>query len=431
MTPRRRVVVLGAGPAGLMAALAAQRAGASVIVLAAGWGTLYWHAGCVDVLGYHPGRLDLVESPAEALAALVARQPDHPYALAGVEGVAAALDDLAAVCAEAGYPLEGSIGANVLIPTGVGGARPTCLAPATMTAGDVRRAGPTLIVGFERFFDLTPSLVADNLEHRGAIARAVTIDLPLLRSRRFVDAKALATLFERADFRHEVALALGPKLGRATRVGFPAVLGIDHATAVVNDLRTRLGVEVFEIPVVPPSIPGMRLHRILTRAVRDRGGRVYEGMEAVAAESRDRTVQAVLTAAAVRRKRTAGDAFVLATGGLLGGGIVGGHDGSLREVVFGLPVHGPQNRAEWLRVDFDDPAGHPVFRAGLVVDEQLRPVDRDGGPLLENVHVAGGALAGAEAVRERSHDGIAVATGRLAGMAATGTTVRTHGEVPA
>ncbi len=48
------VVVLGAGPAGLMAGLAAQRQGARVRVHAKGWGLFHWHAGCVDVLGHHP-----------------------------------------------------------------------------------------------------------------------------------------------------------------------------------------------------------------------------------------------------------------------------------------------------------------------------------------------------------------------------------------
>ncbi|MBA2336546.1 MAG: FAD-binding protein, partial [Acidimicrobiia bacterium] len=41
------VVVVGAGPAGLMAGLAAARAGARVRVLAKGWGLFHWHAGCV------------------------------------------------------------------------------------------------------------------------------------------------------------------------------------------------------------------------------------------------------------------------------------------------------------------------------------------------------------------------------------------------
>lgn len=415
------VVVVGAGPAGLMAGLAAARAGARVRVLAKGWGLFHWHAGCVDVLGYDPVGGGRIVSLREGLAALIAARPDHPYGLVGVDGVLAALADVSTVCAAAGYPLVGSFDRNRLVLTGVGGARPTCLAPATMAAGDLDRGDPAVIVGFDRFLDLTAGLVAANLEHRGIPSRAVTLDLPSLRGRRFVNGPILAALFETESFRAEVAAVLSPKVGRAGRVGFPAVLGLEGAAAVVADLRRRLGVDVFEIPVAPPSIPGIRLHRILVAAIRAAGGRVHDGMEAVGSESAERRVTALLTESAARNLRTRADAFVLATGGILGGGIVGHEDGELTEVVFGLPVNGPGDRADWLRPDFTDPAGHPVYRSGLTVDAELRPVGDDGMPVFGNVHVAGGAIGGADAIAERSVDGIALATGRYAGTLAAAT----------
>ena len=416
------VVVIGGGPAGLMAGLAAQRQGARVRVLAKGWGVFHWHAGCVDVLGYHPVPGAMVTSPRSDLSHLIATRPDHPYALVGVGGVSSALDDLRALCAAAGYPLVGSIDRNRLIPTGVGAARPTCLVPETMAGGDLEGQGAMLIVGFERFPDLTPTLVADNLGRRGIAARGVTLDLASLRARRFVNGPVLASLFETEEFRAEVTAALLPRVGRAVRVGFPAVLGHDGATKVVADLRSRLGVDVFEIPVVPPSIPGMRLHRILAAAIRAGGGRVHDGMEAVATESEaedgHRRVTAVLTEAAARNRRHTADAYVLATGGILGGGIVGSEEDGLAEVVFGLPVAAPAERSEWLRPEFTDPAGHPVYRSGVVVDGELRPLDPGGSIVCSNLHAAGGILAGADPIAERSVDGIALATGRRAGLLA-------------
>ncbi|MBA2337569.1 MAG: glycerol-3-phosphate dehydrogenase subunit GlpB [Acidimicrobiia bacterium] len=428
-----RVVVVGGGPAGLLAGLAASRHGARVRVLARGWGVFHWHAGCVDVLGYQQGDGTPVASPRQAVAALVAATPDHPYALVGTDGVAEVLTELSRLCAAAGYPLVGSFDSNQLMPTAVGGARPTCLAPATMTAGELGRGDAALIVGFDRFPDLAPGLVAANLEQRGIPSRPVTLDLAALRRRRFVTGPVLAALFETEEFRAEVAAALGPKVGRAGRIGFPAVLGLDRASEVVADLRHRLGAEVFEIPVVPPSIPGLRLHRILTAAIRTAGGRVSDGMAAVGAETtghetsgtttsgddgHGQRVTAVLTEAAARTRRNAADAFVLATGGILGGGIVGEEDGRLTEVVFGLPVSGPHQRDDWLRADFADPAGHPVYRSGLVVDAELRPIGGDGAAVYGNLHAAGGAIAGADAIRERSVDGIALATGHRAGVLA-------------
>jgi len=48
------VIVIGAGLAGLMAAEAAQRRGARVLVLARGMGSLPLTTGCLDALGYFP-----------------------------------------------------------------------------------------------------------------------------------------------------------------------------------------------------------------------------------------------------------------------------------------------------------------------------------------------------------------------------------------
>ncbi|HEX2236716.1 MAG TPA: hypothetical protein VHK89_10610, partial [Actinomycetota bacterium] len=53
---------------------------------------------------------------------------------------------------------------------------------------------------------------------------------------------------------------------------------------------------------------------------------------------------------------------------------------------------------------------HPLGRAGIAVDDELRPVGAGGEPLLENVRIAGAALAGALPWREKSGDGISVST---------------------
>jgi glycerol-3-phosphate dehydrogenase subunit B len=62
-----------------------------------------------------------------------------------------------------------------------------------------------------------------------------------------------------------------------------------------------------------------------------------------------------------------------------------------------------------------DKDGHPVYRAGVVVDENFRPTNGNGRPIYENVHAAGAALANAEVIRERSMEGVALATGFAVG----------------
>jgi glycerol-3-phosphate dehydrogenase subunit B len=413
------VLVVGAGPAGLTAGWQAAVRGAKVRVVAKGWGALHWHAGCIDVLGYYPlDGSEPLEAATEGISGLVEDHPHHPYAILGLERVVEAVQRLQDLCELAGYPLQGSLDRNWLLPSAVGARRPTSLAPATMVSGDLRSREPMLIVGFEQLPDFYAALVAANLTAQEVPSRDVTLDLPGLRGRRFTTPPILADLFDHSGFREEVAQALQPKLGKAARVGFPGVLGTQHPLEVRDDLEARLGRPVFEIPTLPPSVPGMRLHRILVQAIESAGGSVFQGMEALSVSTEDGRLLSVNTEAAARHRSHRADAFVLATGGILGGGIAAGQDGALREPVLRLPLVGPAGRAAWFGRGFLDAAGHPVYRAGVRVDAGLRPLDGEGRVIYQNLYAAGGALADAEVLRERSLEGVAVATGYLAGQQA-------------
>lgn len=54
-----------------------------------------------------------------------------------------------------------------------------------------------------------------------------------------------------------------PKLDGVAMVGFPAILGFLPETRA--KLADMLGVPLFEIPTLPPSVPGTRLFRALKR----------------------------------------------------------------------------------------------------------------------------------------------------------------------
>ena len=150
-------------------------------------------------------------------------------------------------------------------------------------------------------------------------------------------------------------------------------------------------------------------------AIATAGGRVYPGLEGVGIESEGERVTAVLTEAAARTKPHRFENYIVATGGILGGGIITREDGTAREVVFDLPVTLPASRQDWFEQDFMDPNGHPVYKAGVRIDEKFQPLNGSRQPVYENLYAAGTTLSHSEVIRERSFEGVALATGFAVG----------------
>jgi glycerol-3-phosphate dehydrogenase subunit B len=403
------VVVVGTGLAGLTAAARLAEDGARVLVLANGVGATHLSGGTIDVFGYAPER---VERPAEAIAALVDARPGHPYTLVGADGVAAAVDWFKARIAAgplAPYAYVGGVDENLLLPTAAGVPRPSAVVPETMAGGDLRRDAPVCIVGFRALKDFHPALAADMLTRAGVQARSVELDL-VPEGRADVNALGFARAFDDPGFRAEVTAQLGGRLGVEERAAFPAVLGIADPNGAWSELEDRLGRIVFEIPTLPPSVPGMRVQRSLHETLRRAGGRVILNVEVIGAEHEGGRVSALRTRVGLRQELRGADWVVLATGGFASGGIELDSRWTARETALGLPVTGvPEPGAERFRPGyFDD---HPMARAGVAVDRELRPVDGGGDRLYENVLVAGATLAGAEPWREKSGDGLSLSSG--------------------
>ncbi|NWF80782.1 MAG: glycerol-3-phosphate dehydrogenase subunit GlpB [Chloroflexi bacterium] len=406
-------IVIGAGLAGLMAAIGRAEQGERVLLLARGHGATHWAAGCIDLLA------DAAD-PLAAVRRLVAERPEHPYARAGEAALAAGLARLQAACAAAGYPLVGSARHTLHIPTALGALRPTALVPVTMAAGEARQLAdgrPTLIAGFHELRDFFPPLVAANLRAQGFPADGITLQLPPGEWRHAVDALALARLFEQTPFRAALGrqLAVEVRRGGYARVGLPAVLGLRDAVTVVRELQAHAGALIFEIPTLPPSLPGIRLYHALEDALLRLGGQLQIGSLVLRAEGADTTLAAVYSEAAAREQRHHAPRWVLATGGIAGGGLRAMPTGELHETALGLPVRGPAGHADWFARRFLAEPGHAVFRAGIAVDGQLRPLDAAGRVVYANVAVAGGAIAGYDPIREGCLEGVAIATGYAAG----------------
>jgi len=418
------VVIIGAGLAGLSAAVRLAEAGASVRVLAKGVGSTHLSAGTIDVLGYDADDRR-VERPLEALAELPA---EHPYGLVGAAGVSTAVEWFKGRIADgprAPYAYVGDADRNILLPTAVGAVAPSAAVPETMAGGDLRSGARVCVVGFRALKDFYPALVADNLSRGadGVEARSVELDL---RPEGRADPSALAYArgFDDEAFRADVVAQVVARLAPDERVAFPAVLGLVSPHEVWSYMEHRLGRPVFEIPTLPPSVPGMRVYATLGQLLVRAGGRVVLNTIITGAERSGDRVRSLRARVGLREVTWEPEWVVLATGGFSAGGLELDSNWVTREVALGLPVAGaPPPGEERFRAAYF--GGQPMDRVGVRTDHDQRPLGEDGVRMLENVLVAGATLAGAAPWREKSGDGIALATGfRAAGLIGGGATDR-------
>lgn len=403
------IVVIGIGLAGLVAALRLAEAGRPVRVLARGVGSTHLSGATIDVLGYDPDR---VLSPAGALPGFIAAHPDHPYARIGTAVVGEAVDWLKGHLVNPRY--VGDLGRNFFLPTALGVAKPTAVAPQTMAGGDVSTGGSFVIVGLPGLKDFYPALVADNLALARGVAgqaveaRALEVDLSL-DGRVDVGPLAYARRLDEPGFRAQLAARLRGWLGADEVLGMPAVLGLADAEGAWEEMEARMGRPIFEIPTLPPSVPGIRLYESLLGAVRRAGARVEIGGAVVGAETDGARVTRVATDAANGLRWHPAAGVVLATGGWAAGGLEMDSYWVPREPVLGLPVTPPPEGAPRFRPGYFE--HHPLATTGVAVDGSLRPVDGAGRVVFENVRVVGATIAGAEPWKEKSGDGLSLATG--------------------
>jgi glycerol-3-phosphate dehydrogenase subunit B len=404
------LLVIGAGLSGMMAAYTAAKAGLRVRVIAKGLGSMHWTAGGVDLLGYLPGEEDAVMTPLTALGAL---PPHHPYRILGQEGVTAALALFQEIMEQADLAYMGapSADSNLSLPSPVGATRPVYLTPAGQRGGDLDNDAPILVMGFRGMRDFYPELIAENLTRLGHPARADFLPLDLIADLRDRNTIQLAHALDEPERARRLGRALKARVQPGERVGLPAILGMDEHPRTMEMLSAESDATVFEIPTLPPSAPGVRLHKALRAALMDAGVRVEAGMEAISFESEEKRVRWVETETAARPLKHRASHFLLATGGILGAGIDSDHTGRAWEVVFDLPLTTPQARSQWFRPEFLDPQGQPVFRGGVAINDEWRPVDGDGRVVYENVWAAGNVLAHTDPILERSLEGVAIATG--------------------
>lgn len=403
------VFVAGCGMTGASAALFAARSGLSVT-----------QAGSTAEIVFASGLFDVWDDPDpwDALAELREKRPDHPYARLSPRDVRDALETFLDWLGQHGLPYRSGGDKSCEVLTPMGARKRTWAVPETMWAGveACRTRAATLLADFTGLREYSAAQTTAVAGRDWPGLRSVRLDFPAPVPHPLLPG-SMAQSLELDEHRAALAEAVRPHLAPpgmppALFVGMPAVLGMSHSREVTADLEARLGVRIFEIPTLPASVPGMRLKNLFENRL-DREGVTPRRLTRALSVEPDGEFFRVLLGSQKPEEEVRARHVILATGRFVGRGLRAERDG-IRERLMNLPVAQPPTREHWHRDDLFDPAGHPVNRAGVMVDARFRPVDHEGRVIHPRLHAAGTLLAHQDWVREKCGVGLALGTARAA-----------------
>ena len=379
------VVIIGGGMSGMMAAIALADMGRKIAVVSKGDPVCCLSTGCIDLLA----------TDGDPLRGVGSLPDNHPYHLVGEDTIRESLEMFRDIMSEGGVPYVGDVRVNRTILTPLGRRKITCLVPGTMEFADFHSDEYIHVISFKKMKDFYPNYITSRYKNAGYSIFDAGIATTAGIAERFENRKFLEKFI---SWLKELDIPDG-------RIAMPAVLGMRFAGDVYNKISGELGRNVFEIPTLPPSVPGLRLFGGLKNALLKRGGDLYWGREISSVEKLANQIEAVTLAGAGRSARVQGDAFILATGSFVSGGLHTSMD-AVEETVFDLPAYFPGGRESWFNDDFFAP-GHAIEKSGIRVDSSFRPVDSR----IENLFVCGSILAFSEVMKYRCGHGMAIATG--------------------
>ena len=405
------LIVIGTGMAGMATTVFAINRGLSVCQVGS-TREIGFASGLFDLLGIHPiSEGQVWENPWNGIDALIRDIPQHPYSRLSQDDIRSAFDEILNFLEEAGLPYKRYPERNARLITHVGTIKTTYCVPQTMWDGvevfEQRR--PCLIVDFPNLKGFSAGLITNTLKSDWPGLRAVSIDFPAKEQFTEVLPEQLANALVIRQSRERLARHIQPHLQGAQAVGIPAVLGLYQSAEVTLDMKQRLGVPVFEISTMPPSIPGLRLKEAFERGLQEKRSNYFPQQNVLEAIQDDTGRFSIGLGGIRENRRIISQGVILATGRFIGGGLHADRK-HISETVFDLPVHQPKTRELWHREEFLDPRGHLINQAGLEIDDYFRPVNHKGQLVYDNLHAVGSILAYQDWKRMKCGVGLAIAT---------------------
>jgi len=375
-------------------------------------GAVAYTTGYLDLLGKiedEGGFGDSLNDPWEGLELLRKKHPEHPLSLVTSEDTREAFSQFTSFISESGIGYTAPGDKNITALTPAGTLKKTLCVPQTMTAGPeaMQTKQSCVIVDFKGLKGFSARQVVSNLKEQWPTLRSAKITFPDMTSGEIYP-EVMARALEVGKTREELAQKLKKAAGDVQLVGLPAILGMHNPDSVHQELERLTGLTIFEIPTMPPSVPGIRLREMFEQTFPAKGITLIPQQKVTSLIFKSDGAQLFLSdnygPIEIQSK-----AVILATGRFLSGGLEAQITG-IKEPLLNLPVKQPAHREDWYLEKYTGKAGHAIHQAGIEVDSSFRPLDGNGQIYNERLFAAGIVLANQDWIRGRSGAGIAIAS---------------------
>jgi glycerol-3-phosphate dehydrogenase subunit B len=293
--------------------------------------------------------------------------------------------------------------------TPAGTTKPTFSVPATMQAGvdAFARKAKCVIIDFKGLRGFSARQVVSNLKSEWPALTAERLSFPDMLSGEIYP-EVMARALEVPATREKLAALIKDLRSEAEVIGMPAIMGMHNPDEVMADLSRLIGCPVFEIPTMPPSVPGIRLREMFEQVFPQKGLTLVPQQKVRSLDFSADEVKLTLSdnyGPIIIHAKT----VILATGRFLSGGLEAERDGIL-EPLLNLPVTQPKSRDQWYQMTYMNKQGHGIHKCGIEVDDHFRPLNHEGEVVDPRLFAAGVILAHQDWIRGRCGAGVAIAT---------------------
>ena len=381
------IAIIGSGMSGLMASIYLAEQGIKTAVISKGDPICSLSSGCIDIAGNDELTLDSIDKFPQ----------EHPYKKVGNTEIYNSIQYFRDLMEKQGCYYTGDIRKNRRILTPLGRTRVTSLVPFSMEYADIKKDETFHIISFKDIKDFFPSYVTGEFPDT---------DISIFDAGTYTT-MGIAAKMDNTEFLSSFITWINLQNIKQGKIGIPAVLGITKTFKIIKKLEKETGKFFFEIPTLPPSIPGLRLYRNLKSIAEKKGVSFYGSSEIIDFKKNNDRIINITIKKPGRPDQVGADAFILATGSFVSGGLFLDKN-IFKETVFNLPVFSPKNEELFNQNFFK--LGHPIEKAGILIDNNFKALESG----YDNLFIAGSILAFSETMKYQCGHGMAISTGIVA-----------------